>query len=1015
MELALLASRSDADSKVENIVSCSSLYYAAHNGHREIVKLLLNNGGAAIASAADFADGSPLHFAATNGHEAVVGLLLQSQAKVNVGDRTNKTPATLLPETEGIDASLQVAATGNRPQKVSVGKAVVQSSWLSNFRGGLRSIAPVVVGIAVVCFAAMIASSIAVMQYPMQTQVCLSPQQGISECIGQAYQCVPVPVNSQEKEIRNTSFGKEENAQLALAELFESHAELQELPHNYTVGIAPFCVITHNQIIEFVKNIGLDLPDAWNTVVRDAKKRDGDVGEFLRQAAEKIAQKIERLGSLVEEACIMRAHRAEQSLVSRWLGKVWSFVVRADPDQHFEESQKNEQMKISLSTLLQISPEESKAIVRMVVENGGSLIRAFERVLPHVNSTLVMFEFENDSERALREWVQKGNSSLGGNELVKCTLPTILKELLKSIAEHFKRRVQIMRSDAWTLPSCEVVVKEWAHSINMESSLQTSNGGDKHDQEITLTHEQQEAIGSVLSALENKYNESVALALGINGEAEELYVYQSYFGSDSKKHEDLLGIELEFSLAGDGLFFVKLREKITSMYEAVCMENVKVGKIMRAVKILIERGVPVDACGMNNKTPLHVAAEKGYREVVELLIHAGADSKAVDLDKWTPLHFAAAYGHKEVVELLLAKGADIKAEDKDGYTAWQRAYFYDHSKVMELLSTKVSRGKTTKNNDSPSLHDAAYSGNCEAVEALLAQGAEVNALRNYSTALHFAADNGHRKIVEMLVSKGADIRALDKNLNTPLHLAAYKGYREVVELLLGRGAEIEAQNIDGATPLHFAAYNGHRKIVKMLVDRGSDIKAVKKDGATPLHCAAYNGHREIAGLLLANGADINALDANGDTPMHAAAHNDCREIVKLLLAEGADTQPRNGNGATPLHWAAYNGHREVVELLVSQGDEIEVLSTDGGTPLHWAACMGRREVVEVLVSKGADIKAADKNGHTPLHLAVYYGHEETVGILLAKGSDPELKNKSGLTAKDLARSDAMKAIFRKKM
>ena len=39
-----------------------------------------------------------------------------------------------------------------------------------------------------------------------------------------------------------------------------------------------------------MKNIGLDLPEAWNTVVSDAKKRDGDAGEFLRQASEKIAQ-----------------------------------------------------------------------------------------------------------------------------------------------------------------------------------------------------------------------------------------------------------------------------------------------------------------------------------------------------------------------------------------------------------------------------------------------------------------------------------------------------------------------------------------------------------------------------------------------------------------------------------------------------------------------------------------------------------------------------------------------------
>jgi len=73
------------------------------------------------------------------------------------------------------------------------------------------------------------------------------------------------------------------------------------------------------------------------------------------------------------------------------------------------------------------------------------------------------------------------------------------------------------------------------------------------------------------------------------------------------------------------------------------------------------------------QTPLHVAARKGYDDVVKALLEAGADVNTVWKDKkggrrgyttykWTPLAMAAKRGRGEVVKSLLAYGAEFKGE-----------------------------------------------------------------------------------------------------------------------------------------------------------------------------------------------------------------------------------------------------------------------------------------------------------------------------------------------------------------
>ena len=317
-----------------------------------------------------------------------------------------------------------------------------------------------------------------------------------------------------------------------------------------------------------------------------------------------------------------------------------------------------------------------------------------------------------------------------------------------------------------------------------------------------------------------------------------------------------------------------------------------------------------------------------------------------------------------------------------------------------------------------SIHDAARTGNIEAVKQHLADGAEVNAKSSGGrTPLHWAANRGHEEVAELLIAKGAEVNAMDVLLGwTPLDYAE----GETAVLLRKHGGKTSYWFKAGES-IHIATVAGHIKAVKQHLAAGADVNAKDDGESTPLHNAASEGHKEIAELLIAKGADVNAKDGWLRTSLHFAT---TKEIAELLIDKGADVNAKDNGESTPLHKTSLEGHKETAELLIAKGADVNAKDEDGKTPLddanevwedaspedkavkkeiatllrkhggkssaedsiHAAALVGNVEAVQQHLDSGVDVNTKNKLGRTPMLYAIQGGHKEIAELLISKGA-----------------------------
>ena len=91
-------------------------------------------------------------------------------------------------------------------------------------------------------------------------------------------------------------------------------------------------------------------------------------------------------------------------------------------------------------------------------------------------------------------------------------------------------------------------------------------------------------------------------------------------------------------------------------------------------------------------------------------------------------------------------------------------------------------------------------------------------------SIHEAAGTGNVEAVKQHLAAGTDVNAKDSFWQDSFALAGAKTKKEVVELLIAKGADVNAKDISGTTTLIYAATNGHEIVELLPVNMVSNLQ-----------------------------------------------------------------------------------------------------------------------------------------------------------------------------------------------
>ena len=185
-------------------------------------------------------------------------------------------------------------------------------------------------------------------------------------------------------------------------------------------------------------------------------------------------------------------------------------------------------------------------------------------------------------------------------------------------------------------------------------------------------------------------------------------------------------------------------------------------------------------------------------------------------ENWTNFAGAVDRDRADVVDYMIKQGISPNTIVSGGDPALVRAIRVEADNVVKvLLQAPGLEVDTASEYGETALMLAAFKGNMQLVQRLLADGAAVNRVGGW-TPLHYAATQGHVDIVKLLLEKGARVNVQTYSGVTPLYMAARKPSREVVMTLLRAGAYRDLCTDKSQSPADAAKLAGDEELARFL-------------------------------------------------------------------------------------------------------------------------------------------------------------------------------------------------------
>lgn len=348
--------------------------------------------------------------------------------------------------------------------------------------------------------------------------------------------------------------------------------------------------------------------------------------------------------------------------------------------------------------------------------------------------------------------------------------------------------------------------------------------------------------------------------------------------------------------------------------------------LTEATRLLLEHGADVNKRTQCLATPLYIASELNFDEILETLLQFQARTDRAVVGGATALCVAAKNGNREMVLRLLeaTRMQDKKAKTSTSNKSKANMQFVqalflacerNHVQVVrDLITLTGVHANVLMDRSVSPLYLACQMGHVDVVNELLQRGANPNFRRPHGgvSCLYIAAQEGKARIVEQLIEFKVNVHARMEDLSTALHIAARMGHISVAQVLLQQGACINDQTRSGLTPLYISCEEGHVDMVRFFVAHRCDLDRATCNGTTPLFVASQKGHTAVVRALLVAGADAHQAKHNGTLPMDAASLLGNYEITQLLLHFGARV------GGLSLHFAERRQDVKLQTLLMDR-------------------------------------------------------------------------------------------------
>ncbi len=198
------------------------------------------------------------------------------------------------------------------------------------------------------------------------------------------------------------------------------------------------------------------------------------------------------------------------------------------------------------------------------------------------------------------------------------------------------------------------------------------------------------------------------------------------------------------------------------------------------------------------------------------------------------------------IKSLIDKGANINAQEiSSGYTPLMYAVKYNRIKALRALILHCADLQKTNLQGQTSLHIAANNGNAQAIQVLMAAGAQPTIRDKKGNR---ASDYMKQNMQNSAIIMAGNYQDKTKALIDFVGLSAY----DAVKYALDNGAKIDANDdvsSDGDTPLIISIKCQDVKMVSLLLNRGAGLYKQNKKGQTPMQIAVTLKNNEIIGIL----------------------------------------------------------------------------------------------------------------------------------------------------------------------